>query len=88
MKNQQAVDAVVEIVKTRVSLMNMYLGNVDAYEKATWDRLSNQLDGMLIVLKNINDEERFYCINYFDDRIEFGYYDEFHNWIVIQNSCR
>lgn len=79
MKN--AVETITEIIRNKVWHMNQII-NQEAYAEA-FERFRHELNGMLICLKNIETENKFYCTNFFDDYIEFGYYDEEGKWNII-----
>ena len=79
MKN--AVETITNIIKSHVNMMNLAMREE---ENDAFERFRAETMGMLICLKNISEENRFYCINIFDDRTEFGYYDQDHNWNIIK----
>ena len=76
MKNAQ--ETIIDIISNRVNLLNHYINDGEVAE-----RFRHELNGMLICLKNINEDDRFYNINYWSNRIEFGYYDEQSTWVLI-----
>lgn len=75
-----AVETIKDIIKAKVNVMNYYRKDAD---HETFERIRHELMGMLVCLKNINNDDKFYSFNYLEDKIEFGYYDENSKWIVI-----
>lgn len=83
MKKTTAIETTKEIIRNRVYMINQYRETVNEWDNTT-DRLMNELTGMLVILKNISDDENFYNIQFDGKRVEFGYYDANHNWITIE----
>lgn len=85
MKN--AIETIKELIRNKVWMMNQFIKESDEPDETyieTFNRLQNELRGMLICLKNINDDDKFYCTNFYPDRIEFGYYDNESKWFIIE----
>ena len=80
--NSTAVETIKHIISNKVILLNMYM-NSDDCTVETFERYRHELTGMLICLKNINEDEKFYCFNFYDDKVEFGYYDENYMWVIL-----
>lgn len=78
-----AFETIKEIIRNKVALINMYMKS-EGCDSHTFDRFRNELVGMMICLKNINTETSFYCINYYEDHVEFGYYTDSHKWVSIE----
>lgn len=77
-----AADTIRNIISAHVKMLNLALKDD---EKEAFERFRAETMGMLICLKNITvSENRFYNINIYDDRVEFGYYDDNHKWNVIK----
>lgn len=80
MKNAQ--ETIINIIKNKIWHMNKIMNNPEYAE--CFERYRHEVHGMLICLKNISEDDRFYNINFWEDRIEFGYYDNDHRWIEIK----
>lgn len=78
---QYAVETITNIIKSHVFMMNLAMREE---EKDAFERFRAETMGMLICLKNINEDDRFYCLNIFDNKTEFGYYDQDNNWNIIK----
>ena len=74
------VETITNLIKYHVNMMNLAMRD---NESDAFERFRAETMGMLICLKNISEENRFYCINIFDDRTEFGFYDNDSKWNVI-----
>ena len=83
MKKATAFETTKEIIRNRVYMINQYRETVDEWDNTT-DRLMHELTGMLVILKNISDDENFYNIQFNGKRVEFGYYDANSKWITIE----
>ena len=84
MKN--AYETIKGMIKNRVWMLNEYLktDNTEQDKKEVFERFDGELHGMLLCLKNIEDGDNFYNLNYFDNRVEFGFYDADGGWNVIE----
>lgn len=78
----KAEEKVNEIICSHIAITNLAIDNNSDDE--TILRLSNELKGMLICLRNIAKEGRAYYIFHSDKHIEFGYYEEKGNWVVLE----
>lgn len=77
-----AEKTIAEIIKSKVNVMNLFM-KCSNMNPATFDRFTNELTGMLICLKNIAADGVFYTVNFYDDRIEFGFYKEDGSFEII-----
>lgn len=77
-----AIETIKSLISNKIEVMNLLIKNPN-YSTEAHERMRNELMGMLVCLKNINDNGNFYCINYWDNAIEFGYYDTESKWIHI-----
>ena len=83
---------IVEIISHKIAWINectknheRIFPNTDKQEYI--NRLVYELKGMLICLKNIASDERFYAVHFMDDDpAEFGYYDKDSKWIIIEGG--
>lgn len=83
MKN--AIETIKELIRNKVWMMNELMkerGELDI--TTTFERLRHELQGMMICLKNVNEDDKFYCTNFYNDRIEFGYYDKDSKWNILK----
>lgn len=78
-----ATETIKEIIRNKVAVINEYIksGNV---EGETFERIRHELVGMMICFRNICEDDNAYCINYYEDGVEFGYYDEHGRWFTIE----
>lgn len=76
-------EIIINIIRNKVAVMNILMKSEDQNIEAC-ERLRHELTGMMICLKNITTEDKFYCTNFCEDRIEFGYYDADGKWVVIE----
>ena len=80
---ESAIKTIEAIIKNRVWGINMLLKNNAG--RGNWKDLAmKELNGMLICIKNIAPEDIFYCVNDWNNHIEFGYYDENDIWHLIK----
>lgn len=78
-----AQDVIIKIIRNKVAVMNV-LASQDYPDTEALERFRHELTGMMICLKNINSTNDFYCINYWENSYEFGYYDEGGAWFSIE----
>lgn len=76
-----AVEIIKELIKNRVAVVNLGFARMDG---ATFERQRLDLMGMLVCLKNIKNDDNFYCLTYDENHVEFGYYDNTSKWNVIE----
>lgn len=76
-----AVEIIKALIKTRVAVVNFGFTRMDG---ATFEWQRHELMGMLICLKNVKSDDNFYCFNYYENHVEFGYYDNEGKWNVIE----
>lgn len=73
----EAITTIISIIKTRVEVMNMDaedFGTTGSSELIRqWEQ---QVYGMLTCLRNINDTDRFYCFDIYNDHYDFGYFED------------
>ena len=75
-----AVETIKEIIRHKVNVLNYYRKDAD---HETFERIRHELTGMLVCLKNVNDDDKFYSFNYYEDKVEFGYYNADGKWVII-----
>ena len=76
----KAVETIEKLIATRINVLNECLKNGYGED---FDRVRNQICGMMVCLKNLEGARGFYNVDYYDTYVEFGYYDKNHNWNVI-----
>lgn len=74
---------IIDCIRTRVCMLNMYEKTVDVLPEIV-ERFRNEICGMLICLRNISTTNEDWCINYLEDCTEFGYYDENGEWFSVE----
>lgn len=74
------IDTVIRLISARVGTANLAMSHMN---RSDFDRRRNELIGMLVCLRNIDDSDRHYCIDYYADHIEFGYFVD-HKWVKIK----
>lgn len=87
MKNAQEI--IINLIKNKVWCMNELID--DRKEEGlditnVFERLRHELTGMMVCLSNIREDDNvnFYNIQFWNDRVEFGYYDKDSKWNVLQ----
>lgn len=79
-----AFETVLEIVRNKVAVMNICFNSYYERKDEALERYRHELTGMLVCLKNINETENFYNVNYSENGYEFGYYDAEGKWVSIE----
>ena len=78
-----AFETIKEVVKTRIAFINLVAET--SFGAEVYERHRNELTGMMICLKNVNETENFYSLQYDENgKISLGYYDENGRWIEEQ----
>ena len=81
-QEMNATETIKDIITHKVVAMNYGL-SADSFAPEVRERWLSELRGMLVCLKNIAGDDNFYCFNYNDKSVEFGYYDKASKWNVI-----
>ena len=83
----KAREIIIQVIRNKVAVINIFCDS-DSFNAEKYSYLMHELDGMLVCLKNIAESDHFYNIHFNSNndgvKIEFGYYDENGNWIVIE----
>lgn len=75
-----AQEIIIEIIKSKVAIMNTMISEATV---ETMERFRNELNGMMVCLKNISTKKEFHIILLINGRYEFGYYDDTGKWFSI-----
>lgn len=76
-----AQEIIIQLIRNKTNMINMALreNNKEAFE-----RFRHEINGMLICLRNVSNDG-FYCLNFLEDKCEFGYYDKNGVWYTIED---
>ena len=77
-----AKDSIIREIRMRLAMLYVHKKEV-FLDSEKVERLRNEINGMLYCLRSISSSNEFWCINYFDDFSEFGYYDDNGQWVSV-----